>query len=133
MNTPIPRWVAIISLVITALGLLVGLSLYVSPATFVTEVDFSSKWVRHLTNMWAARQIAIAAVIGYSVIRRSGIMLEISLIAYFLMNIQDVVIGLTLGDMGLIVGASLATILSGSMIIRLSRRNASGTVGQTTV
>jgi hypothetical protein len=124
MNAPMPKWVLIISLFIAALGLFVGMSLYVSPATFIKEVDFSSKWVRYLTNMWAARQIAIAAIIGYSLVRRSGVMLKVSLIAYLIMNIQDVVIGLTLGDLGLIVGASIATVLSGSMIMRLSRNDA---------
>jgi hypothetical protein len=130
---PIPKWVAVISLFIAALGLFVGLSLYVSPATFIKEVDFSAKGVRYLTNMWGARQTAIAAIIGYSLVRRSSVMLKISLIAYFLMNIQDVMIGLMLGDIGLIVGASVAAILSGSMIVRLSRKDLAEVAGRTGV
>ena len=123
MNRSIPKWIVVVSILITALGLFVGFSLYLSPGTFIENVDFSSKWTRYLTNMWAARQIAIAAIIGYSLLRRSTVMLKVSLIAYCLMNIQDVLIGLSLGDNGLIIGASLFCIVSGSMIFVLSQKD----------
>ena len=126
MKSSIPKWIAILSALIAALGLFVGCSLYLSPGTFIENVDFTSKWTRYLTNMWAARQIAIAAIIGYSVFRRSNVMLKVSLIAYCLMNFQDVLIGLSLGDKGLIIGASIGCILSGSMIFVLSQSEVKG-------
>ena len=122
MNNLIPKWITVVSIPIALIGLFVGLSLYFSPGTFIKNVDFSSAGVRYLTNMWAARQIAIASIIGYSLLRRSAVMLKISLIAYCLMNVQDIFIGVSLGDNGLIIGASVACILSASMIFVLSRK-----------
>lgn len=123
MNYSIPKWIVIVSALIAALGLFVGLSLYYSPGTFIENVDFSSQWTRYLTNMWAARQIAIVAIIGYSLFRRSHVMLKVSLIAYCLMNIQDALIGVSLSDSGLMIGATIACVLSGSMIWVLSKQD----------
>jgi hypothetical protein len=123
MNRPIPKWIVVMSILIASLGLFVGLSLYFSPGTFVENVDFSSKWTRYLAHMWAARQIAIAAIIAYSLVRRAAMMLKVSLIAYCLMNFQDILIGLSLGDAALTIGASLFGLLSGSMIFVLSQKD----------
>ncbi len=72
--------------------------------------------------MWAARQIAIASIIGYASFRRSVAMLKVSLIAYGLMNVQDIFIGLSLKDLGLTIGASVFCLLSAAMIFVLSRK-----------
>ena len=98
-----------------------GFSLYVSPSTFIGDIDFSTPGTKYLTNMWAARQIAIAAIIGYSLWRRSVSMLKISLIAYCLMNFQDILIGVSRGDAGLIIGASVFFALPALMIFVLSQ------------
>lgn len=119
----IPKWVTIVSGIISLMGLFVGASLYLSPGTFIENVDFSLIGSRYLANMWAARQIAIAFIIGLSLIRKSADWLRISLIAYCLMNIQDTGIGIWLGDSGLVIGASIAGTLSGSMILVLSKRS----------
>ena len=103
------------------LALFVGGSLYVSPGTFIPNVDFSSKNVRFLANMWAARQIAIAGTIGFSVLRKSVPMLRISLAAYCLMTFQDAVIGVVGKDPGLIAGSSLFGILAAFLCFRLGR------------
>ena len=122
MNPPIPKWISLISILISAMGIFVGCSLYLTPGTFIKNIDFSSPDIRYLTNMWAARQIAIAAIIGYSLIRRSAVMLSVALIAYCLMNVQDVIIGISRAETGLIIGASVACALSASMIVVLSRK-----------
>lgn len=106
------------------MGLFVGLSLYISPGTFIKDVDFSSSNVRFLAQMWAVRQIAIAAIIGFSVFRKSIPMLQISLVAYGLMTLQDTVIGIFRSDMGLIVGSGLAFALSVYISFRLNRPRA---------
>ena len=117
----IPKWISIIGGLICLLGLLVGCSLYLSPGTFIKDVDFSLGGTRYLANMWGARQIAIAAIIGISIFRKSAPMLQISLLAYCLMNIQDAVIGIIRGDQGLIIGATVVTVLTGYMSFRLSK------------
>jgi len=118
----IPKWVTIVSGIISLMGLFVGASLYLSPGTFIENVDFSLIGSRYLSNMWAARQIAIAFIIGFSLLRKSADWLRLSLIAYCLMNVQDVGIGIWLGDMGLTTGASISTLLSGSMVLVLSKK-----------
>jgi hypothetical protein len=93
MEKPIPRWITIVSALIAALGVFVGCSLYLSPGTFIPGIDFSTRGPAYLSQMWAARQIAIAAIIAYSLFQRAAPMLKISLIAYSLMNFQDAGIG----------------------------------------
>ena len=122
MNSSIPKWITVVSALIALLGLFVGFSLYLSPGTFIPDIDFTSKKILYLTFMWGARQIAIAAIIGYSLIRKSAAMLKISLGAYSLMNFQDVLIGFYMPDTGLIARASLGFLLSAAMIWVLSSK-----------
>jgi len=118
----IPKWISILAGFISLVGLFVGASLYVSPGTFIENVDFSSVGARYLAYMWGARQIAIAAIIGFSLVRKSPDMLAISLLAYCLMNIQDAGIGIWMGDNGLAIGASFFSIVSGLMIAVLFKQ-----------
>ena len=122
MNSSLPKWITIVSGLLSLLGIFVGISLYLSPGTFIENVDFSTLGSRYLANMWAARQIAIAAIIAFSLFRKLAIMLRISLIAYCLMNVQDVGIGLWMGDNGLTIGASVFCLISASMIVILSKK-----------
>ena len=118
----IPLWITIVSGLISAVGLFVGASLYISPGTFLPHLDFSSVDIRYLVNMWAARQIAIAAIIGYSLIKQSLPMIKLSLLAYCIMNVQDIVIGIIKLDNGLIIGASIACGVSAFMIFTLTKK-----------
>jgi hypothetical protein len=120
MKKSIPKWIIAVSGLISLLGLFVGISLYFFPGVFIPGIDFSSSDVKYLTDMWAARQIAIAAIIGFSVLVRSSPMLGISLAAYSLMNIQDALIGYSRSDYGLLIGATVFCLISAFMIIRLS-------------
>ena len=123
MERSIPKWATVVSTLITLLGLFVGFSLYLSPATFVKNVDFSAAGTHYLAAMWAARQISIAAIIGFSLFRRSAVMLTVALVAYCLMTFQDILIGVSLGDVGLITGSGFVCILSASMIYALAKKN----------
>jgi hypothetical protein len=122
MDQAIPRWIAIVSGFIAALGLFIGCSLYLKPGMFIPGIDFSSNGAGYLAQMWAARQIAIDGIIAYSLFRRSSLMLSVSLIAYCVMNIQDAGIGLARGDSSLLIGASAFTVLTGVMVFVLSRK-----------
>ena len=124
MNIIIPKWITVISILIALLGVFVGASLYFSPATFIPNVDFSSTGVRYLASMWAARQITLGSILGFSVLRRSIPMLQLSLAAYSLMNIQDAVIGILQNDIGLIIGAFIFAVLPATMVFRLTKLNA---------
>lgn len=121
MTSFIPKWIFVVSSLICLLGLFVGGSLYFSPRTFIPDVDFSAEGVRFLSDMWAARQIAIAGTIGYCLVRKSRRMLKIALIAYCLMNLQDILIGITHRDIGIAIGASAFCLLSMVMISALTR------------
>lgn len=122
MKNTIPTWISIVAGLMAALGLFVGASLYISPGTFVPDIDFSDSGIQFLTQMWAARQIAIAGIIAYSLLRKSVPMLTISLIAYVLMNIQDAIIGFSRNDMGLLFGALFFGSLAATMAFTLGRK-----------
>lgn len=126
MNKNIPKWITVVSTLLAILGIFVGASLYVSPGTFIKNVDFSAMGVSFLIGMWAARQMAIAAIIGYSTFKKSAQMLKISLIAYVLMNLQDIAIGISRNDYGLTIGASVFCALGITMIITLTVKNKEG-------
>jgi hypothetical protein len=118
----IPLWIRIVSSLIALLGLFVGISLYVSPGTFIPDIDFSRPEASYLTQMWAARQIAIAGIIVFSLIKRSSAMLSVSLLAYCMMNLQDLIIGISKADYGLAGGASFFFVLPAVMMMVLYRR-----------
>ena len=120
-ETVIPKWIVVVSSLMCVLGILVGCSLYLSPGTFIKDVDFSSSGTRYLANMWGARQITLASIIGFATFRKSIPMLQLALGAYSLMNVQDVVIGVVRGDPGLIVGASLFALGPAYMVFVLER------------
>lgn len=118
----IPLWIRIVSGLIALLGIFVGISLYLSPEAFMPEIDFTATGIHYLAQMWGARQIAIAGIIAFSVLRGSGPMLTVSLLAYGLMNLQDILIGLSRQDYGLAGGASFFFLLPAVMIIVLVRK-----------
>ncbi len=120
----IPRWIRITSAALCWLGLFVGGSLYVSPGRFIPDIDFAAPGPHYLVLMWAARQVALACIIGYAVLRGSVPMLQVALIAYCLMNVQDVGIGIWRSDVPLIIGAAFFTLLSAAMIAALHRQKA---------
>lgn len=118
----IPLWIRIVSGLIALLGIFVGISLYVSPEVFMPEIDFNATGIHYLAQMWGARQIAIAGIIAFSVLRGSVPMLQVSLLAYSLMNLQDIFIGLSKQDYGLAGGASFFFVLPVVMMISLVRK-----------
>ena len=125
-DSRIPVWIRIVSGLIALLGIFVGISLYVSPQTFMPDVDFTATGSQYLVQMWAARQVAIAGIIAFSVIRGSLPMLLVSLLAYAMMNVQDIIIGFSNQDYGLAGGASFFFLLPVIMIIVLLKKQRTG-------
>jgi hypothetical protein len=119
---PIPRWISIVSLLISALGLFVAGALYLNPEAFIKDVDLSSQGTRFLANMWAARQSSLAFIVGSATIKKAAPMLHIALVAYCLMNIQDAIIGARRGDTSLVIGATFFSVLTGYMALRVRRK-----------
>jgi hypothetical protein len=119
---PIPRWISIVALLTSALGLFVAVSLYLRPSAFIKDVDFSSKGARFLANMWAARQSSLAFIVGSATIKKVAPMLHIALVAYCIMNVQDAVIGAWRGDISLLVGAVFFSVLTDFMALRVRRK-----------
>jgi hypothetical protein len=117
----IPRWISVVSALIALMGVFVGASLYVAPGAFVKGIDFSSQRLLMLPQMWAARQMAIALIIGYSTLKQSIPMLSIALAAYCAMTFQDIFIGLGQRDSGVVIGSAVGCVLSASMVYVLSR------------
>lgn len=125
----IPLWIRIVSGLIALLGIFVGISLYLSPQTFMPEIDFTATGAHYLAQMWGARQIAIAGIIAFSVIRGSAPMLIVSLLAYDIMNLQDMFIGFSKQDYGLAGGASFFFLLPAVMIFVLARKQKRAATG----
>jgi len=121
MTKKIPPWILIICCAMCTLGLYVGYSLYTNPGKYITDVDFTLSGSRYLANMWAARQVTLASLLGFAAVRRSIPWLQMSLGAYSLMNIQDAVIGFQKSDQGLMIGATIFTIGPALMVGVLSR------------
>jgi hypothetical protein len=117
----ISTWILIVSSLMSLLGLFVGCSLYLTPGKFIPDADFTSSGARYLAHMWAARQITLGSIIGYSTFRKSIPMLQISLAAYSIMNVQDALIGVSRGDHGLIVGATIFIFIPAYMVWRLTQ------------
>lgn len=111
----------IISGLIAALGTFVALSLYISPATFIPNTNFTVLEVSFLAQMWAARQLAIAGVLGFGAMKNHRGFLLSGLVLYCVMNIQDACIGFMHHDSGLMLGAAFFGVLTGVMAWKLAR------------
>lgn len=101
----IPLWIIIVCSLLGLLSLVVGCSLFIAPGSSIEHVDFSQPEIKNLADMWAVRQVSIAVIILYSLIRRSVPMLKISLIAYGLMTFMDGIIGIINQDVALAIGS----------------------------
>ena len=114
-------WMQIVSWLLGLLAAFVGLSLYVSPATFITDVDFGVPGHRNLVLMWAARQDSIAVAIVVSLLLRRPGMLWMALLTYSLMTSQDAVVGLMTRDTGLAVGSAFFCAVSGLLLWKMGK------------
>lgn len=91
------------------------------PSTFIPGLEDSDA-VRYLSQMCGARQLAIALILAFSVVRRSGNVIRVALAFYVLMNIQDVIIGIIQNDTGMITGAAVVMLLTAIMFGAVHKR-----------
>ena len=122
MKNHISRWILIPSYFFALLGIMVTVSLYFySPQTFIPRLDPNAPGVSYLAQMIAARQFAIACVIIYSALKQSAPMLTISLSAFLIMQVQDIIIGIIQQDSGLIIGAFVVGTINAFTLFGLRR------------
>lgn len=110
-----------VSGLVALLGLFVAGSLYIAPATFIPATDFTQSQVAFLAHMWAARQLAIAGVLGFGALMNHRGMLLAGLVLYCVMNMQDAIIGAVHHDSGLMIGALFFGVLAGVLAWRVTK------------
>ena len=107
VNSQIPKWILIVSILFALLGFMVSTTLLFAPENAIKTVDFEANGVSYLIQMWAVRQFAVGFIFLYSVIKKSKPMLNIAYIFFLVMNIGDIIIGFLQDDNSLIIGASI--------------------------
>lgn len=117
----IPKWIYAVASLIAFVGLLTGAGVYFFPTTFLPGVDFSSEPTKVLAHLWATRQIAIAAVIGYALAKRSVATLQAVLLVYALVTLLDIFVGVVDGDLGLAAISAVFSAISFAAILSLQK------------
>lgn len=117
----VSKWIYIVTPLIVLIGFVTGAGVYVFPTTFLPGVDFSSEPTRVLAHLWATRQIAIALVIGYNLVRRSNPALQTGLLVYCSVTFLDIFIGIINGDVGLAAISAVLCVLSFAIIRSLRK------------
>jgi len=121
-NIQIPKWVLVVSFLFALLGFMVSFTLLFAPENAIETVDLNVKGVDYLIQMWAVRQFTVGFIFLYSVLKKSKPMLNTAYIFFLIMNIGDIIIGFVQNDIGLIIGASIMSILSTVMLYFLNRK-----------
>lgn len=101
LDPMIAKWIYVVSFILAALGIMVGIGVYFAPDSLLPGNDFTSPPTKILAFLWASRQIAIALAIGWALIKKSPFILQVVLSIYALVTAQDVFIGLFGGDIGM--------------------------------
>jgi len=119
---PIPKWILIVSGLFALLELMVSLSLCFSPQSVVESVDLNAKGVDYLIYMWAARQFALAFILGFATFKKSIPMLTIAYIFFLVMFVGDLLIGISQKQSSLIIAALVMCIISSALIFVINKR-----------
>jgi len=121
-QTPLPKWILIISGLIALMELMVSLSLCFSPQSVLETVDLSAKGADYLIYMWAARQFALGFIFGFATFKRSVPMLTIAYIFFLVMMVGDFFIGISQKENSLIIGALVMCIISAALIFSINKK-----------
>jgi len=122
VNSQIPKWILIVSILFALLGFMVSTTLLFAPENAIKTVDFEANGVDYLIQMWAVRQFTVGFIFLYSVIKKSKPMLNIAFIFFLVMNIGDIIIGFLQDDNSLIIGASIMAVISVIMLYYIKRK-----------
>ncbi len=120
---PLPKWILIVSGLISLMELMVSLSLCFSPQSVLETVDISAKGVDYLIYMWAARQFALGFIFGYATFKKSIPMLTLSYIFFLVMMVGDFLIGISQKENSLIITALVMCIISSALIYAINKNN----------
>jgi hypothetical protein len=120
--TTLPKWILIVSAILSALEIMVSISLCFSPESVLETVDLSAKDVQYVVYMWAARQFALGFIFGFATFKKSIPMLTISYIFFLVMMIGDLIIGILQNDMSFIIAAFVMSVISSAMIFALNKK-----------
>lgn len=119
----LPKWILIVSGLISLMELMVSLSLCFSPQSVLETVDISAKGVDYLIYMWAARQFALGFIFGYATFKKSIPMLTLSYIFFLVMMVGDFLIGISQKENSLIITALVMCIISSALIYAINKNN----------
>ena len=122
VNSQIPKWILIVSILFALLGFMVSTTLLFAPENAIKTVDLEANGVDYLIQMWAVRQFTVGFIFLYSVIKKSKPMLNIAYIFFLVMNIGDIIIGFLQDDNSLIIGASIMAVISVIMLYYIKRK-----------
>lgn len=122
VNSQIPKWILIVSILFALLGFMVSTTLLFAPENAIKTVDFEASGVHYLIQMWAVRQFTVGFIFLYSVIKKSKPMLNIAYIFFLVMNVGDIIIGFLQDDNSLIIGASIMSVISVIMLYYIKRK-----------
>ena len=122
VNSQIPKWILIVSILFALLGFMVSTTLLFAPENAIKTVDFEANGVGYLIQMWAVRQFTIGFIFLCSVIKKSKPMLNITYIFFLVMNVGDIIIGFLQDDNSLIIGASAMSLISVIMLYYINRK-----------
>lgn len=120
---PLPKWILIVSGLISLMELMVSLSLCFSPQSVLETVDISAKGVDYLIYLWAARQFALGFIFGYATFKKSIPMLTLSYIFFLVMMVGDFLIGISQKENSLIITALVMCIISSALIYAINKNN----------
>jgi hypothetical protein len=115
----IPTWILVTVGLIASLALFAGLSLVISPATFIPNLDVTSPVQSNLVLMWAMRQIAIALTMFFVLYTRKPHMLFTALFSYGLMTGLDMIVGVVEHDTALALGSGFFCALATTLLYKL--------------
>jgi hypothetical protein len=118
----IPIWILIVSAIFALLEVMVSVALITSPESMADTVDLTAKGVTFLVNMWAIRQFALGFIFAFATWKMSRQMLTIAYIFFLVMMLGDLLIGISMQENSMILGAVVMISISSAMIFALHRR-----------
>jgi hypothetical protein len=122
LQTPLPRWILIVSGVLALLEIGVSISLCFAPESVMDTVDLNAKGVDYVIYMWAARQFALGFIFAFATIKKSSPMLTLAYIFFLVMFIGDFFIGISQKENSLIISAVVMCIISSALIYAINKK-----------
>ncbi len=119
---PLPKWILIVSGLFALLEIMVGVSLFIAPESFLEMVDLKAKGVDYVIQMWAVRQFALGFIFAFATFKRSVPMLIITYIFFLVMFAGDFLIGVLQKENSLIISALVMCAISSVMIYVLNKK-----------